>query len=1009
MDHADGTNGSGAGGSVSDNQERRSRSTSRERQHSESVTYPPTTNPHAPAGIIATRTDVDNPHLESLVGRIVGRYFAGYGNFLGMVKRKVPTRPVVEVEYEDGDGEELYLDQLLDALMPLGTLPNVGEKDPAATKYGYVWPPPTTSTRLLVSRPRQRKPSVHALNMQRLAEQQQQMALDAIRLKAERARQREEERAKRKAAAAAMDAEKQRQKEEEAKEEAKKKLAEEKLKKRREKNAKRARERRALLKKAKESTATPAGTATTDATPSPLSSTPPPSNNVPSGPSADTVSPLSPAEEKLKRQRAIKAEKERQRRARIKREKMAQAAAVDVNTVDSASDVSMTPSSTLTGGGRRTTSSSGKRKRQDSTPCAVPTETQQLDASASDMTPTSLLKRQSKRPNKKSTGGREWTKCDACGRKHWSDTTCTAESDDDHTGSDDGMDTSGDRSGRSSLSRPARSLSNDKRWTGNTTATLLMALKAEVSSDGSHAAAAVAGPLLSSQGPTNAPYSATAAYSHNPLNLLMDAAALTTPHLVPSTAVRAPPLSSAVGHSTPRGTPTAPTVAIHRPLSDRARGGGSRAAGRNVVRHNQPAPTAPAARAASTVSTLPPTAAAAAHPSSSTTNGAGSALPRHPDVTHAYQIIKSKMDITSGGDGYGMTGNCTQASMARLFDALQTTCELGPDSWFMDLGHGMGRPPIHAALLDPPVAGAVGTEFNPELYKQSMLALRECTQSVKGLEESSRVFFMDANIKDFMSLNPFTHVFSFQIGMPADVVDCIFDLLSTSASVKYAILFPHRTVTTKRLNQLGDIVYSQSMAMPGGRSYEVNVVRVRHSVVDDLGNQASTNAAPVTPTVDNGHVKDCSATAEGHADATPTTNLIDPAVTNALEVMRDKRLYNKYLEQLGAVAILESEQNFIMSSRGQRRQATNTKFLEQSPCLPDINYGFIRRVAVMLGVSPTGTKVQILSNIQQYVPVTFGLSMLAIGDNYTDASVQRVVDKLLAVPPSRRQPEAVHM
>ena len=137
-------------------------------------------------------------------GRIVGRYFAGYGNFLGMVKRKVcyipvslrgsmtldplyvdmyacpvmhtdvlvyafevvkavttiltgvyrvflstnpctvrciltsvqvPTRPVVEVEYEDGDGEELYLDQLLDALMPLGTLPNVGEKDPAATKW----------------------------------------------------------------------------------------------------------------------------------------------------------------------------------------------------------------------------------------------------------------------------------------------------------------------------------------------------------------------------------------------------------------------------------------------------------------------------------------------------------------------------------------------------------------------------------------------------------------------------------------------------------------------------------------------------------------------------------------------------------------------------------------------------------------------------------------------------------------------------------------------------------
>ena len=40
--------------------------------------------------------------LESLVGRIVHKYFEGYGNFLGLVVRKVPDRPVVEVDYEDG-------------------------------------------------------------------------------------------------------------------------------------------------------------------------------------------------------------------------------------------------------------------------------------------------------------------------------------------------------------------------------------------------------------------------------------------------------------------------------------------------------------------------------------------------------------------------------------------------------------------------------------------------------------------------------------------------------------------------------------------------------------------------------------------------------------------------------------------------------------------------------------------------------------------------------------------
>ena len=34
------------------------------------------------------------------------------------------------------------------------------------------------------------------------------------------------------------------------------------------------------------------------------------------------------------------------------------------------------------------------------------------------------------------------------------------------------------------------------------------------------------------------------------------------------------------------------------------------------------------------------------------------------------------------------------------------------------------------------------------------------------IKESPRVFFMDQNIKDMTSLEPFTHVYTFQIGMP---------------------------------------------------------------------------------------------------------------------------------------------------------------------------------------------------------------------------------------------------
>ena len=85
--------------------------------------------------------------------------------------------------------------------------------------------------------------------------------------------------------------------------------------------------------------------------------------------------------------------------------------------------------------------------------------------------------------------------------------------------------------------------------------------------------------------------------------------------------------------------------------------------------------------------------------------------------------------------------------------------------------------------------------------------------------------------------------------------------------------------------------------------------------------------------------------------------------------------------------------------------ATGRARLHRAP-IPGRSLGLLRRVAVNLGVSPAGSKVEILANIQQYVPVTFGLSMFAVGDEYTDGQVRAITARLLARPPSRRQPEA---
>ncbi len=62
--------------------------------------------------------------------------------------------------------------------------------------------------------------------------------------------------------------------------------------------------------------------------------------------------------------------------------------------------------------------------------------------------------------------------------------------------------------------------------------------------------------------------------------------------------------------------------------------------------------------------------------------------------------------------------------MTALFSR-RVQCEFDESALFFDLGHGMGRPSFHAAALHPHIAASFGTEFNPQLYKQSMLVLTD--------------------------------------------------------------------------------------------------------------------------------------------------------------------------------------------------------------------------------------------------------------------------------------------
>ncbi|EGD72899.1 hypothetical protein PTSG_04628 [Salpingoeca rosetta] len=373
-------------------------------------------------------------------------------------------------------------------------------------------------------------------------------------------------------------------------------------------------------------------------------------------------------------------------------------------------------------------------------------------------------------------------------------------------------------------------------------------------------------------------------------------------------------------------------------------------------------------------------------------------------VDRVYRIIGRKHDVTSGADGrYGITGHATKGSMAKLLTLLQNKCELNENATFLDLGHGMGRPNFHAAALTPPVKASVGTEYNPHLYKQSMLVLRELAQEDPSYLANPRVFFMDRNIRDLSSIVPFTHLFCFNIGMPDDIVRHIMKLISASTTLKYAVLFPHNYVTSARISALGERVCSLPMSMPGGCSYEAIVIKTRQAKAGDgftKGDHASSAAASSVDTLPSPAVL-------GEVEPRLRTHISDrdEDVDCIFQLLADPQLYSIYVRDLGAVGALEFEERQLRSTRASRRSSHNTRFLAMSPCLPDIPLGLLRRVCIALGLSSSGEKVDLLANVQAYVPATFGISMFATGQRYSSDDVDRIVSKLLAKEPSRRQPE----
>lgn len=147
--------------------------------------------------------------------------------------------------------------------------------------------------------------------------------------------------------------------------------------------------------------------------------------------------------------------------------------------------------------------------------------------------------------------------------------------------------------------------------------------------------------------------------------------------------------------------------------------------------------------------------------------GTGCELPAesHYGVKMLYSIVQKRTGaLGGGGSGGAIYGELTQQSMQKVIDLMVTHTGLGKTSCFIDIGCGLGKPNLHVAQY-PGVNVSVGIEVEPLGYYLGLYNLKYVLQAA---ESDNRIgyncFLIRGDICKSKSLNPFTHVYMFDIG-----------------------------------------------------------------------------------------------------------------------------------------------------------------------------------------------------------------------------------------------------
>ena len=137
----------------------------------------------------------------------------------------------------------------------------------------------------------------------------------------------------------------------------------------------------------------------------------------------------------------------------------------------------------------------------------------------------------------------------------------------------------------------------------------------------------------------------------------------------------------------------------------------------------------------------------------------GMAVPKH--IRSMYSTVRSAVGALGGaGAGGAIYGEVTMTSFHRLILYLQSTTQLNNQSIFLDVGAGLGKPNLHVAALTKCVS--IGIELIGSRWWRSLSVMK---QMLKKEMHCPPPLFVHADMMDIQTLNPFSHIYTFDRGV----------------------------------------------------------------------------------------------------------------------------------------------------------------------------------------------------------------------------------------------------